>query len=244
MTEDTVQYVPPGVLPHLNGHSLQRHSTCYPSPLRKAFHCRNRRMRALPLRCLNTKLTCKIIRCSNLGRFVDQSDHVAKYEWGTIPNATVTPRCSAHPPATEGSTLSFDSLPFQQVRRLNPKRSRQTVNHIDARIVDTPLKRADICPINPSTMRKLFLRQTLGPPHTTKVVRHHISNFHIREDRLLLTILPRSILYKIDCAIDRLTTGGSFAGSGQVRSIFRNKDIRNAKHAKDRRSCRGYCNGS
>lgn len=53
-------------------------------------------------------------------------------------------------------------------------------DHIDGRTINASLKRAYICPVNTSLMRKFLLRQSLCVSHHSKIARKNFTNVHIR----------------------------------------------------------------
>ena len=87
--------------------------------------------------------------------------------------------------------------PSQQIGCLHAEGTRKTVNHVDARGILAAFDRADVRAVQVGAMRQLFLRESLISPIFPHIERQDLSDVHAREGSVLLSISPRSILYKM-----------------------------------------------
>lgn len=86
-----------------------------------------------------------------------------------------------------------------QVGWLKTQHCRNLFDGLEAGIVDTSFKRADICPVDACLVRKLLLRQAFRLPGCPKIYCEDLPYVHPSDDKSSRCISPRSIL---DIAID------------------------------------------
>ena len=86
--------------------------------------------------------------------------------------------------------------PLQEICGLEAEGLGDPADDIDAGGVDATLDGADVGAVYAGTMRQLLLREALVSPIFPHIERQDLSDVHAREGSALLSISPRSILYK------------------------------------------------
>jgi len=84
----------------------------------------------------------------------------------------------------------------EEIGRLHFQNSRNFRNHIDAGCINASLQGADVGAIQFGLMSQFFLRQASGLPVPSQIGGECISYLHVRENMVLSSISPRSILCK------------------------------------------------
>jgi hypothetical protein len=101
---------------------------------------------------------------------------------------------------------------LQQLTGFDTQDGRQTVNNIDACIVNATLQGTDVGAIDIRAMRELLLGQAFSLPRSSQISRKYLSNLHDPENSGLMTILPRSILYS---SSDGRSCSADYCGGAQ-----------------------------
>jgi len=104
----------------------------------------------------------------------------------------------------------------KQISRGNFQDRGKGSDHIDGRTINASLKRADICPINTSLMRKRLLRQSLCMSQHSEVARKNLTNVHIRSHAR-----RGAFIYGVNSTICRLRHDRRVAGTTLSQSIIR-----------------------
>jgi hypothetical protein len=111
-----------------------------------------------------------------------------------------------------GDSGSFARRPNTRLRSLLPGLPRtleeliglhlegrsELLDHVDACAVDAALEQADICPVDACQVSQFFLRKAFGLSESLQIVREDFPDVHDRRMRSLSSMLPRSILLKIE----------------------------------------------
>ena len=94
----------------------------------------------------------------------------------------------------------FAGLPRtpEQFVRLDLKSCCELLDHVDACAVDAALKQADICAVDACQVSQFLLRKAFGLSESLQIVREDFPDVHVPRMRRLSSMLPRSILLKIE----------------------------------------------
>ena len=84
----------------------------------------------------------------------------------------------------------------QQLRRFDFQRLGETINHINAGIVDPSFQRADVGAVNIRAVRKFLLRKAFGQAGRSQIPSEYLTYLHGQEINNVKSISPRSIFYK------------------------------------------------
>lgn len=74
----------------------------------------------------------------------------------------------------------------------------ELLEDVDARAVDAAFQQADICPVDARQVSQFFLRDTFGLPVCLQIEREDFPDVHGPRMRWLSSMLPRSILCKME----------------------------------------------
>ena len=87
---------------------------------------------------------------------------------------------------------------FEELIGLDLEGCGELLQHVDACAVDAAFQQADVCPVDACQVSQFLLRETFGLPVCLQIVREDFPDVHDRRMRSLSSMLPRSILLKIE----------------------------------------------
>ncbi len=87
---------------------------------------------------------------------------------------------------------------LEELIGLDPQGCGELLEDVDARAVDAAFEQADICAVDACQMSQFLLRKAFGLPVCLQIEREDFPDVHEPRMRLLSSMLPRSILLKIE----------------------------------------------
>lgn len=87
---------------------------------------------------------------------------------------------------------------FEEFVGFNLEGCGELLEDVDACAVDAAFEQADICAVDACQVSQFLLRETFGLSESLQIVREDFPDVHVPRMRLLSSMLPRSILLKIE----------------------------------------------